>query len=206
MHAPHTLALLLDTMRVGRLGFNYVNANFDASKVRSLVEPIGSTSDVRAAHEAAINQALAQKQLAAALNHCKLTVKGPRNSESTKLQMAIRYLAAAGFARSLQDFWELLNDVGSSRQDLHLALSELNLQKPGNCVCGGTLFNLAEHGSLAERWLHQSHGYFNKAVWEAIYACPGTMYTLNKHRVPNQRLDDFLVERPDQSWFGLTPF
>lgn len=205
MYPPHTLALLFDSMRVGQLGFHYVNANFDAAKVRSLVEPIGSTPDVRATHQSAIDQALARKQLGAAFNHCKLTVKGPRNNDSVKLQSAIRYLAAVGFARSLHNFWELLTDEASGRQEKRLALSELNLQRPGNCACGGTLFNLAEQGSLAERWFHQNHGYFNKAVWEAIHAYPGTMHALGKYRALNQRLDGFLVERPAQSWFDLTP-
>lgn len=204
MSIPPALALFQGTVRIGQASFNRLLTSFSSEQVQALVEPLGSTSAMQARHKEAIANALKRNQLATALDHCKMTVPRQKIGPAITLHRAMKHLSIAGLASSLDDLWQLLNDEEVSRVDQYTALAGLPLKKPSACFCD-KLFNIEEQGSLAERWLHRNHGYFNKTVWEIIQACPGKMIMLRAHQPKTKPFTDLLLDTPNREWFDPTP-
>jgi hypothetical protein len=206
MTIPPALALFQDTMRVGQASFNRA-LTFSSAQVLALVEPLGTTPAVRARHQKATKDALDRSQLPTALNYCKMVVPSQKIGPAATLNRAMRYLSIAGFASSLDDFWQLRDDDDEEvvpRTSQYTAFAGLPLKKPNACFCN-KLFNIEEQGSLAERWLHRNHGYFNKTTWQIIQACPGAVGMLRARQPKTKPFADFLLGSPNQEWFGLTP-
>ena len=203
MHPPGALALLLDTVRIGQLRFMHVCETMSASEVQAVIEPIGSKPSTEAMHWQAIAKELARNNLAAALDHCKMTVREPRTKGSGHVRMAMTYLAASNTTTNLWDFWQVLT-WSHVRQDRLDALTELGIQKPAECSCDAH-GRVAEIGTLAQRWQHLNHGYVNKMCHDTLQACKVDLRNMRRWLPPDSALRNFLVDDPHASWFSPTP-